>query len=187
MKNIAPNELMQQISFVFQHTRLFKATLLENICYGSPHATDQAIERAIEQAQCREIINGLSEGLKTKIGTKGTYLSGGEQQRIALARAILKDAPIVVLDEATAFSDPENEHLIQKALQELTKAKTVLMIAHRLNSVTDVDTIMVIHKGKIAEQGNHQQLIKMKGLYAGMWNEYQKSIQWTIGQEVQYA
>jgi ATP-binding cassette subfamily B protein len=187
VKDISPKELMQHVSFVFQNTRLFKTTLLENIRYGNPHATDQAIEQAVDLAQCREIIDKLPDGLNTQIGTNGTYLSGGEQQRIALARAILKDAPIVVLDEATAFSDPENEHLIQKALGKLTQGKTVLTIAHRLTSVVDVDSILVIDRGKIAEQGNHHELINRQGLYARMWNEYQKSIEWTIGKEVQYA
>jgi ATP-binding cassette subfamily B protein len=187
VKDISPKELMQHVSFVFQNTRLFKTSLLENIRYGNPHATDQAIEQAVDLAQCREIIDKLPDGLNTQIGTNGTYLSGGEQQRIALARAILKDAPIVVLDEATAFSDPENEHLIQKALGKLTQGKTVLTIAHRLTSVVDVDSILVIDRGKIAEQGNHHELINRQGLYARMWNEYQKSIEWTIGKEVQYA
>jgi len=163
VKDIAPKELMQQVSFVFQNTRLFKTTLLENICYGNPHATDQAIEHAVNLAQCREIIDKLPHGLNTKIGTQGTYLSGGEQQRIAMARAILKDAPIVVRDEATAFSDPENEHLIQKALEKLTQDKTVLTIAHRLTSVVDVDSILVLDAGKIAEQGNHRELIHRQG------------------------
>jgi ATP-binding cassette subfamily B protein len=187
VKEISPKELMQHVSFVFQNTRLFKNSLLENIRYGNSHATPAAIEHAVESAQCREIISKLSDGLDTRIGTEGTYLSGGEQQRIALARAILKDAPIVVLDEATAFADPENEHLIQKALGKLTKGKTVLMIAHRLTSVVDVDSILVIDKGKIAEQGNHFELLDKQGLYARMWNEYQKSIQWTVGKEAQYA
>ncbi|MCG8550621.1 MAG: ABC transporter ATP-binding protein/permease [Desulfobacterales bacterium] len=187
VKDIAPKELMQHVSFVFQNTRLFKATLLENICYGNPHATDEAVERAVDLAQCREIIEKLPHGLRTKIGIEGTYLSGGEQQRIALVRAILKDAPIVVLDEATAFSDPENEHLIQKALEKLTKGKTVLTIAHRLTSVVDVDSILVMDAGKIAEQGNHRELIHRQGTYARMWHEYQQSIQWTIGKDVQYA
>ena len=187
VKDIAPKELMQHVSFVFQNTRLFKTTLLENICYGNPHATDATIEHAVNLAQCREIIDKLPNGLNTKIGSQGTYLSGGEQQRIALARAILKDAPIVVLDEATAFSDPENEHLIQKALEKLTKGKTVLTIAHRLTSIVGVDSILVIDAGKIAEQGNHHELIHRQGVYAGMWDEYQKSIQWTIGKDVQHA
>ncbi|MCG8553447.1 MAG: ATP-binding cassette domain-containing protein, partial [Desulfobacterales bacterium] len=187
VKEIAPKELMAHVSFVFQNTRLFKTSLLENIRYGNPHAADREIEQAVDLAQCREIIDKLPNGLNTQIGTQGTYLSGGEQQRIALARAILKDAPIVVLDEATAFSDPENEHLIQKALGKLTKGKTVLTIAHRLTSVVDVDSILVIDKGKIAEQGNHHELIRRQGVYAGMWDEYQKSIQWTIRKDEQYA
>lgn len=184
VKEIAPDELMRNVSFVFQNTRLFKTSLLENIRYGSPHVTRQAIDRAVELAQCREIVDKLPEGLSTRIGTEGTYLSGGEQQRIALARAILKDAPIVVLDEATAFADPENEHLIQKALRMLTRGKTVLMIAHRLSSVATVDSILVIDNGRIAEQGDHQNLIDQQGLYAKMWHEYQKSVQWTIGRQV---
>ena len=137
VKDIAPNELMRNISFVFQNTKLFKTTLLENIKYGNPTATLPEIEKAVDMAQCREIIDKLPLGLNTKIGSEGTYLSGGEQQRIVLARAFLKNAPIIVLDEATAFADPENEHLIQQALKELTKGKTVLMIAHRLSSITD--------------------------------------------------
>ena len=153
VREIAPEELMKYISFVFQNTKLFKTSLLENIKYGNPDATMEEVERAVDMAQCREIINKLPLGLNTKIGTEGTYLSGGEQQRIVLARAILKNAPIIVLDEATAFADPENEHLIQQALKELTKGKTVLMIAHRLSSITDADNILVIDKGKIAEQG----------------------------------
>jgi len=187
VKEIAPQELMQHISFVFQNTRLFKTTLLENIRYGAPHATHQAVEHAVDLAQCREIINKLPQGLKTQIGTQGTFLSGGEQQRIALARAILKDAPIIVLDEATAFSDPENEHLIQKALEELTKGKTVLIIAHRLTSVVNVDSILVVDAGKIIEQGSHHELIHRQGVYAGMWHEYQQSIQWTIGKDRHHA
>ena len=184
VKEIAPEELMRNVSFVFQNTRLFKTSLLENIRYGSPHATRQAVDRAVELAQCREIVDKLPKGLSTRIGTEGTYLSGGEQQRIVLARAILKDAPIVVLDEATAFTDPENEHLIQKALRTLARGKTVLMIAHRLSSVVDVDSILVIDNGRIAEQGNHRNLIDQQGLYARMWHEYQKSVQWTVGRQV---
>ena len=178
VREIAPEELMKYISFVFQNTKLFKTSLLENIKYGNPDATMEEVERAVDMAQCREIINKLPLGLNTKIGTEGTYLSGGEQQRIVLARAILKNAPIIVLDEATAFADPENEHLIQQALKELTKGKTVLMIAHRLSSITDADNILVIDKGKIAN------LLGKQGIYYHMWNEYQQSVRWTIGKEV---
>ncbi|NPE27839.1 ABC transporter ATP-binding protein [Methanococcoides sp. SA1] len=187
VKEVSQNDLMQHVSFVFQNTRLLKTSLLENIRYGNPDATIEAVECAVELAQCQEIISKLPNGLNTMVGVEGTYLSGGEQQRIALARAILKDAPIVVLDEATAFADPENAHLIQKALAKLTKDKTVLMIAHRLTSVVDVDSILVIDKGKIAEQGSHSELIEKQGMYAKMWNEYQKSVQWTIGKEDEYA
>ena len=184
VREIAPEELMKYISFVFQNTKLFKTSLLENIKDGNPDATMEEVERAVDMAQCREIINKLPLGLNTKIGTEGTYLSGGEQQRIVLARAILKNAPIIVLDEATAFADPENEHLIQQALKELTKGKTVLMIAHRLSSITDADNILVIDKGKIAEQGTHANLLGKQGIYYHMWNEYQQSVRWTIGKEV---
>ena len=184
VREIAPEELMKYISFVFQNTKLFKTSLLENIKYGNPDATMEEVERAVDMAQCREIINKLPLGLNTKIGTEGTYLSGGEQQRIVLARAILKNAPIIVLDEATAFADPENEHLIQQDLKELTKGKTVLMIAHRLSSITDADNILVIDKGKIAEQGTHANLLGKQGIYYHMWNEYQQSVRWTIGKEV---
>ena len=184
VREIAPEELMKYISFVFQNTKLFKTSLLENIKYGNPDATMEEVERAVDMAQCREIINKLPLGLNTKIGTEGTYLSGGEQQRIVLARAILKNAALIVLDEATAFADPENEHLIQQALKELTKGKTVLMIAHRLSSITDADNILVIDKGKIAEQGTHANLLGKQGIYYHMWNEYQQSVRWTIGKEV---
>jgi ATP-binding cassette subfamily B protein len=145
------------------------------------------VDRAIELAQCREIIDRLPNGLDTKIGSEGTYLSGGEQQRMALARAFLKNAPILVLDEATAFTDPENEHLIQQALKKLSEEKTVLMIAHRLSSVLDADNILVIKAGKIAEQGKHHELITRQGIYTRMWNEYQQSVIWTIGKEAHHA
>ena len=184
VKNADNEELMKNISFVFQNTRLFKTSLLENIKYGNPSARLEEVEQAVDMAQCRDIINKMPNGLNTKIGTEGTYLSGGEQQRIILARAMLKNAPIVILDEATAFTDPENEHLIQQAFKKLTKGKTVLMIAHRLTSVTDADTILVMNEGEIAEQGAHRDLMHRKGLYARMWIEYQQSIQWKIEKEV---
>jgi ATP-binding cassette, subfamily B, bacterial IrtA/YbtP len=187
VKDIDHKELMAHISFVFQNTRLFKTSLLENIKYGKPSASIDEIENAVNMARCREIINSLPEGLNTKIGTEGTYLSGGEQQRIVLARAMLKNAPIVVLDEATAFADPENEHLIQKAFKELTKRKTVLMIAHRLSSVTSADNILVIDEGRIIEQGTHQELLEKQGIYANMWNEFQQSVNWKIKKEASYA
>lgn len=180
VRDIAKEELMENVSFVFQNSKLFKTTILENITYGKPDASPAEIKRAIDLSQSREIINRLPNGLLTKIGVDGTYLSGGEQQRIVLARAFLKDAPIVVLDEATAFADPENEHLIQQALSELMKGKTVLMIAHRLTTVQDADKILVIDKGKIAEQGTHSELIAKNGIYSSMWDEYQKAVAWTF-------
>lgn len=186
VRNIDPAELMRNVSFVFQNTRLFKRSLLENIRYGNPSASLAEVEKAVDLAQCREIISRLPEGLNTKIGINGTYLSGGEQQRIILARAILKDAPIVVLDEATAFADPENEYLIQQALSKITEGKTVLMIAHRLTSVRSADMILVVDRGRIAERGKHSELVSGCGLYTAMWEEYQRSVSWTIG-EVQYA
>lgn len=187
VKNIASENLMDKISFVFQNTKLFKTTLLENIKYGNPDAAIEEVNRAVNMAQCREIIDKQPLGLQTKIGTDGTYLSGGEQQRIVLARAILKNAPIVVLDEATAFADPENEHLIHQALKELTKGKTVLIIAHRLTSIVDADNILVINEGQIAEQGSHTELLNKQGIYLHMWNEYQQSVRWTIGKEAHNA
>ena len=181
IRDIAREELMKNISFVFQNSHLFKGTLRENIVFGSEQAGEEEIKRAVALSQSEEILNGLPDGIDTIIGTKGTYLSGGEQQRIALARAIVKNAPLVLLDEATAFADPENEHLIQKALKSLGHGKTTLLIAHRLTTVQDADRILVIDRGKIAEEGSHEQLIENKGIYRQMWDEYQESIAWKIG------
>ena len=183
VRNVAPDELMRNISFVFQNTRLFKTTLRENIKYGRPEATDEDVEKAVDMAMCREIIDRLPDGLDTRIGAEGTYLSGGEQQRIVLARAFLKNAPIVVLDEATAFADPDNEFFIQLAMKELMKGKTVLMIAHRLTSVVDADCILVVKDGRIAEKGTHGQLLGRHGIYSEMWGEYRRSAGWTIKKE----
>lgn len=180
IRDISHEDLMKKISFVFQNTKLFKTSLKENIVYGKEHVSEDDVKRAVELSQSKEIIDALPDGLDTIIGTKGTYLSGGEQQRIALARAILKDAPIVLLDEATAFADPENEHLIQAALKELSKGKTTLMIAHRLTSVVDADKILVVQDGKIVQSGKHKDLLKDSGIYSTMWNEYQESIDWKI-------
>ena len=181
VKNIAKTELMREVSFTFQDARLFKTTSRENIIYGSPHASEADIARVIRLSQCEEIVQRLPQGLMTPIGGEhGIYLSGGEQQRIALARALLKDAPIVVLDEATAFADPENEHLIQRALSELMRGKTALMIAHRLTSIRHVDCILVLDHGRIVERGTHDELLAQGGLYSQMWEEYQQAISWNI-------
>ena len=181
IKEIPKEVLMKKTSFVFQNTRLFKKSILENVRYGTPEASIESVNKALDLAQCREIIDRLPDGINTVIGTKGTYLSGGEQQRIVLARAILKNAPIVVLDEATAFADPENEHLIQKALQTLSKGKTVLMIAHRLTSIVNADQILVVQGGEIVERGTHKELVEKGGIFAKMWKDYQQSVTWTIG------
>lgn len=180
VKDIPKKELMDHISFVFQTTKLFKGSLRENIVFGKEDVGEDIVNQAVDSSQSREMIENLPDGLDTIMGSKGTYLSGGEQQRIALARAIVKNAPIVLLDEATAFADPENEHLIQKALKELSRGKTTLMIAHRLTSVRNVDRILVIESGKIAEEGTHEALLNKGGIYKTMWDEYQKSVTWKI-------
>ena len=172
---------MKQTAFVFQDTRLFKESLLENIRAARPDASREEVLSAAHAAQCDDILEKLPQGLDTVVGARGVYLSGGEQQRIALARAILKDAPIVVLDEATAFADPENEHQIQKAFEALIRNKTVLMIAHRLSTVQDADHIIVLSGGKIAEQGSHESLLAQHGVYAAMWEDYQRSARWKVG------
>lgn len=187
VRDISHKELMRTVSFVFQNPQLIKTTILENIVYGRPEATMEEVNRAVEMAQCREIIDRLPDGLDTVIGTEGTYLSGGERQRIALARAFLKNAPVIVLDEATAFADPENEHLMQAALRELTRGKTVITIAHRLTSVADADEILVIDNGRIAERGTHDTLLGMKGIYYNRWNEYCRAVNWTIEKHRQSA
>ena len=181
VRNIAKRDLMERVAFVFQNTRLFKDTLLENIRAARPSASREEVLRAARMAQCGEIIDRLPDGLDTVVGSGGTYLSGGENQRIALARVILKDAPIIVLDEATAFADAENEHQIQLAFEELTKGKSVLMIAHRLSTVQDADLILVFKDGRIIERGTHGELLAGNGVYAAMWKDYQTSISWKVG------
>ena len=183
VRELNTEDLMRQVAFVFQDTRLFKESLLENIRAARPEASRDEVLSAARAAQCDDILGKLPQGLDTVVGTKGIYLSGGEQQRIALARAILKDAPIVVLDEATAFADPENEHQIQKAFEALTKNKTVLMIAHRLSTVQNADSIIVLSDGRVIEQGSHESLLALHGVYTGMWEDYQRSAQWKVGKE----
>lgn len=177
---------MEQVSIVFQDTNLFKMSIMENVAVFNPDASREDVLQALHLAQCDDILEKLPQGADTVIGTKGIYLSGGEMQRIALARAILKNAPVVLLDEATAFADSENEYLIQKALDELLRGKTVIMIAHRLSTIIHADQICVLVRGKIVEKGTHRELMDLHGVYAGMYEEYQSSISWRIGEE-QYA
>ena len=181
VRSIPTAELMEQISFVFQEVRLFKKSIRDNIRAARPEATEAEILHAAQLAQCSDILEKTPGGLDAVIGAKGVYLSGGEMQRIALARAILKDAPIVVLDEASSFADPENEAKIQKAFEALMKGKTVLMIAHRLSTVRNMDRILVVRDGGIAEAGKHDELLEKGGIYAAMWEEYQKAAQWKVG------
>ncbi|MFM5883617.1 ATP-binding cassette, subfamily B [Methanobrevibacter gottschalkii] len=184
VRDISTKDLMENISFVFQNTRLFKDSIYNNVAIGKKGASREEILNALSLAQCDDIIDELPDGIDTVIGTEGTYLSGGQQQRIALARAILKDAPIIILDEATALADPENEYMIQKAISEITKDKTVIMIAHRLSTVKNVDKIYVVENGRVVEEGNHSTLVENEGLYSKMWDEFNRSIQWKVKSEV---
>jgi len=181
VKNIPSAELMKQISFVFQDSRLLKKSILENVRMAKPDATEAEVIDALKTAQCMDIIEKLPQGIHTVIGEKGTYLSGGEQQRITIARAVLKDAPILILDEATAFADPDNEAKVQAAFEQLAKGKTLVMIAHRLSTVMNADRIYVWDDGKCVEEGSHQELMEKGGLYKRMFDEYSKSIEWKVG------
>ena len=184
IKEIAKEELMNTVSFVFQNSRLMKASVLENVRMGRPDATKEEILAALHNAQCDDILEKLPQGADTVIGTKGIYLSGGEQQRIAIARVMLKNAPIIILDEATAFADPDNETRVQAAFSKLSKGKTVIMIAHRLSTVAGADQIYVICDGQIAESGTSRELLEQKGIFSRMWQNYQTSVQWKVAQEV---
>ncbi len=185
VRNIAKEELMDTVSFVFQNSHLIKASIMENVSMGNPSATREEIMQALKNAQCMDIIEKLPNGVDTIIGTKGVYLSGGEQQRIAIARAFLKNAPVIILDEATAFADPDNETKVQAAFSKLSKGKTVIMIAHRLSTVTGVDKIYVVKDGQIAESGTSQELLGQDGLFRRMWKDYQTSVQWKVSKEAQ--
>ena len=185
VKDIPREELMNTVSFVFQNSRLIKASILENVRMGKPEATREEILAALHHAQCDDILEKLPQGVDTVIGTKGIYLSGGEQQRIAIARVMLKNAPIIILDEATAFADPDNEIRVQAAFSRLSEGKTVIMIAHRLSTVTNVDQIFVICNGQVAECGNSRELLAKDGIFSRMWKNYQTSVQWKVTKEVQ--
>ena len=181
VKDIPQSALMKMVSFVFQDNKLLKGTILDNVRLAKPEATDAEVMEALKKAQCMDIIKKLPDGIHTVIGTKGTYLSGGEQQRIAIARAMLKNAPILILDEATAFADPDNEAMVQKAFEELSVGKTLIMIAHRLTTVADADRIFVLKDGTCAEAGSHKELMEKGGLYKEMFEEYTRSIEWKVG------
>lgn len=183
VKNIAKEELMNTVSFVFQNSKLIKASILDNVRLGKPNATEAEVMSALRSAQCMDIIDKFPQGVNTVIGTKGVYLSGGEAQRIAVARAMLKDAPIIILDEATAFADPDNETKVQAAFNALAKGRTVIMIAHRLSTVTNADRIFVLRDGQIEESGTFDELSTSDGLFGKMWADYRQSVQWKVSKE----
>ena len=183
VRDIPKEELMDTISFVFQNSRLLKGSILDNVRLGRPQATEAEVLAALKAAQCMDIVEKFPAGIHTVIGTKGVYLSGGEQQRIAIARAMLKNAPILLLDEATAFADPDNEARVQAAFAQLAKGKTVIMIAHRLSTVANADCIYVVQDGQIAESGTKDELCAQNGLFARMWQDYQASVQWKVAKE----
>ncbi len=180
VRDIGRTELADTVSFVFQNSRLLKASILENVRLGRPDAADADVLRALEAAQCADIIEKLPDGVHTVVGTKGVYLSGGERQRIAVARAYLKNAPVIILDEATAFADPDNEARMQAAFTELARGKTVIMIAHRLSTVVNADRIYVLSGGRLEESGTCAELTEKGGLFSRMWSEYQKSVRWKV-------
>lgn len=181
VRNVSSDELMNYVSYVFQDSRLLKMSIMDNIRMGRPGASDEEVMQALRDAQCMDIIEKFPDGVNTMIGSKGIYVSGGECQRLSIARAFLKNAPVLILDEATAFADPDNEVLVQQAFEKLSKDKTVIMIAHRLSTVTNADCIYVLSDGKLAESGTHSELISENGIYSHMWNEYNKSVNWQVG------
>ncbi|QFJ55143.1 ABC transporter ATP-binding protein [Pseudobutyrivibrio xylanivorans] len=181
VKDIATSELMNQVSYVFQDSKLLKMSILDNVRMGNPDATEAEVMQALKDAQCMDIIEKFPEGIHTMIGSEGVYVSGGEAQRLSIARAFLKNSPILILDEATAFADTDNEAKVQQAFANLSKDKTVIMIAHRLSTVVDADRILVLSDGKVIEEGKHEDLIKQSGTYSHMWSEYNKSINWKVG------
>lgn len=185
VKDIGKEELMNTVSFVFQNSKLIKASILDNVRLGKPNATEAEVMQALKAAQCMDIIEKFPNGVNTMIGSEGVYLSGGEAQRIAIAQAVLKNSPIIILDEATAFADPDNEAKVQAAFNELARGKTVIMIAHRLSTVVNADRIFVLREGKLVENGTFDELVKNGGTFANMWNEYRRSIEWKVEKEAE--
>ena len=181
VRDIPSAKLMNYVSYVFQDSKLLKMSIMDNVRMGKPDASDEEVMQALKDAQCMDIIEKFPDGANTMIGSKGIYVSGGECQRLSIARAFLKNAPVLILDEATAFADPDNERLVQQAFEKLSKDKTVIMIAHRLSTVTNADCIYVLADGKVAESGTHDELVGANGIYSRMWNEYNKSVNWQVG------
>lgn len=181
VRDIPSAKLMNYVSYVFQDSKLLKMSIMDNVRMGKPDASDEEVMQALKDAQCMDIIEKFPDGAKAMIGSKGIYVSGGECQRLSIARAFLKNAPVLILDEATAFADPDNERLVQQAFEKLSKDKTVIMIAHRLSTVTNADCIYVLADGKVAESGTHDELVGANGIYSRMWNEYNKSVNWQVG------
>ena len=184
VRDMTDEELMEEVSYVFQDSKLLKMSIFENVKLGRADATKEEVMRALEKAQCMDIIEKFPNGIDTIIGTNGVFVSGGEAQRLSIARAFLKDAPILILDEATAFADPDNEEKVQKAFDQLSKEKTVIMIAHRLSTITNVDRIYVLQEGKIVQSGKHETLIQETGVYKDIWEKYNQSVKWNVGKEV---
>ncbi len=181
VRDIPSAKLMNYVSYVFQDSKLLKMSIMDNVRMGKPDASDEEVMQALKDAQCMDIIEKFPDGANTMIGSKGIYVSGGECQRLSIARAFLKNSPVLILDEATAFADPDNERLVQQAFEKLSKDKTVIMIAHRLSTVTNADCIYVLADGKVAESGTHDELVGANGIYSRMWNEYNKSVNWQVG------
>jgi ATP-binding cassette subfamily B protein len=184
VRSLSKKDLMNTVSFVFQDSKLIKATILENVRLGKPEASREEVMEALKSSQCIDIIDKFEDGIDTLIGSQGVYLSGGEQQRIAIARAVLMDSPVVILDEATAFADPDNESQVQKAFSVLSEGKTVIMIAHRLSTIVDADRIFVLKDGRIVEDGTFPELVAKEGVFAGMWADYQSSTKWKVAKEL---
>ena len=184
VRQISKESLMRHVAYVFQDSRLLKRSIADNLRIAKPDATESEMMDALKKAQCMDIIDRLPEGINTVLGSRGTYLSGGEQQRIAIARTMLKNADVVILDEASAFADPECEAQVQLAFREMAKGRTVIMIAHRLSTIRNADRIYVLKDGQLEEQGKHDELMEKNGLYAAMWTEYQKSVNWKVGEAV---